>query len=541
MRLNRILLLVGTLLLTACLDESPRDRLDDDQTFNSSVNIYNNAVATLYNYIGGYSNSQGLQGTKYGVYDYNTFTTDEAVIPIRGGDWYDGGFWQNLFNYNWKADDGSLLDTWNYLYKVVVLSNESLGVFERYRSLLTDDEYAAYRAEVRAIRAMFYTYLMDMFGNIPMADEQGDKETAAPQMSRPDMFRFVFGELQAVAPLLPDGHSNYEGNCYGRVTRAVAWFLLAKLALNAEVYADADWTDPVRLDGRKLMFTVDGRQLDAWQTCEAYCDKITADGYGLAPVYASNFCIHNENSPENIFVIPMDKMLYSNQFVNLFRSHHYAQGGARSMAAENGTCATLSTVRAFGYGTDSLDNRYADCFYSDTVRDARGRLVTLDNGEPLVYRPLEVTINLTYSPYVQTAGARMKKYEEDVTAYNDGKNIDNDIVLYRYADVLLMKAEAKVRQGLDGDAELNAVRGRSGMPYRRATLDNILAERRLELMWEGWRRQDLIRFGHFTGAYDDRDRSASENDSHTIVFPIPTDVLTLNATLRQNPGYGGSK
>lgn len=531
-----LLALLVVSCLASCLDESPRDRLDDDQAYNSSRNIYINAVATLYNYIGGNSNSQGLQGTKYGVYDYNTFTTDEAIIPIRGGDWYDGGFWQDLFNHNWKADDGSLYDTWKYLYKVVVLCNESLGVIESRRSLLTDDEYAAYRAEVRAIRAMFYAYLMDMYGNVPMAGDAIDRNADARQVARPEMFRHVVGELQAVAPLLPDGHSNYEGACYGRVTRAVAWFLLAKLALNAEVYADTDWTDSVRPDGKDILFTVDGRQMNAWEACVAYCDKITGEGYTLAPVYASNFYIHNENSPENIFVIPMDKMLYSNQFCNLFRSHHYAHAGARSMASENGSCATVSTVRAFGYGTDSLDNRYADCFYSDTVYEA-GRLVTLDNGEPLVYRPLAVEINLTYSPYVQTAGARMKKYEDDVTAFNDGNNIDNDIVLYRYADVLLMKAEAKVRQGLDGDAELNAVRSRSGMPWRRATLDNILTERLLELVWEGWRRQDMVRFGRFTGEYDDRVRDAAEQDGHTIVFPIPTKALELNPTLRQNPGY----
>ena len=95
----------------------------------------------------------------------------------------------------------------------------------------------------------------------------------------------------------------------------------------------------------------------------------------------------------------------------------------------------------------------------------------------------------------------MKKYEIDDKAMKDGKLMENDIVLFRYADVLLMKSEAKVRDGRNGDEELNQVRTRVGAPERTATLDNLLAERQLELAWEGWRRQDLIRFGQFTRSY----------------------------------------
>ena len=129
-----------------------------------------------------------------------------------------------------------------------------------------------------------------------------------------------------------------------------------------------------------------------------------------------------------------------------------------------------------------------------------GHELLMDNGKPLEYQPFEVAQNLTNSKFVKTAGARMAKYEVDRTSYMDGKLQSNDIVLFRYADALLMKAEAKVRNGENGDEELNRIRARVGMPYRKATLDNILEERLLELVWEGWRRQDLIRFGKFTGA-----------------------------------------
>lgn len=131
----------------------------------------------------------------------------------------------------------------------------------------------------------------------------------------------------------------------------------------------------------------------------------------------------------------------------------------------------------------------------------------------------------------------MSKYEIDRTAYSDGKLQGNDIVLFRYADVLLMKAEAKVRNGEDGSAELNAVRNRVRMGVRTAILENILDERLLELMWEGWRRQDLIRFGLFDRSYDLRTALASEKDHHTIVFPIPKNAISLNGNLKQNEGY----
>jgi hypothetical protein len=246
--------------------------------------------------------------------------------------------------------------------------------------------------------------------------------------------------------------------------------------------------------------------------------------------------VHNEYSKENIFIIPMDKALYANQFWYLFRSRHYNHGSAIGMDSENGTSATVSTVRTYGYGTDSIDTRYVINFYSDTLR-VDGKIVKLDDGTPLVYMPLEVKPDVTGSKYEKTAGARMSKYEIDRTAYADGKLQNNDIVLFRYADALLMKSEAKVRNGEDGSAELNMVRSRVNMPYRQATLKTILDERLLELVWEGWRRQDLIRFGMFNKTYDMRPQIDGESDGYTTVFPIPQNAISLNKNLSQNPDY----
>ena len=161
----------------------------------------------------------------------------------------------------------------------------------------------------------------------------------------------------------------------------------------------------------------------------------------------------------------------------------------------------------------------------------------MDDGTVLVYEPWKVKLDISDEPYEKTAGARMKKYEIDDKAMKDGKLMENDIVLFRYADVLLMKSEAKVRDGRDGDEELNQVRARVGVPERVATLENLLAERQLELAWEGWRRQDLIRFGQFTRTYSSRPQLPDEENGYTTVFPIPEKIRQMNLGWEQHPGY----
>ena len=351
------------------LNENPKDKIPEEDAYKNLTDLYYNAVASLYNNIGGYSDSQGLQGTGRGIYDLNTFTTDEAIMPTRGGDWYDG------------------------------------------------------------------------------------------------------------------------------------------------------------------------ERLNAWQTVEAYCDAITAMGYRLEDNYEANFAVYNESSVENIFTIPMSKTLYTNQMQYLFRSRHYNHAKAYGLGGENGSSATVEVLRTFGYDTEAVDPRFDKCYFAGIVYDLKGKVVTLDDGTELEYFPWKVDVDISNTPYEKTAGARMKKYAIDETATKDGKLMENDIVLYRYADVLLMKSEAKVRNGENGDEELNLVRSRVNAPFRTATLANLLAERQLEFAWEGWRRQDLIRFRQYTRTYTGRPQLSGEKNGYTTVFPIPEKVRLMNPNLTQNPGY----
>ena len=172
--------------------------------------------------------------------------------------------------------------------------------------------------------------------------------------------------------------------------------------------------------------------------------------------------------------------------------------------------------------------------------------------KPLEYMPLAVKVDFTATddPHaMKCSGARMKKYEFDKSTTQQF-SFNNDLVIWRYADALLLKAEAEYRMGKKAEALtiVNEVRGRvAATPRTELTLNDILNERMLELAWEGVRRQDQIRFCTFTEPTADRFKGVTHNASagdynddtqgYTMVYPIPYAVLNLNKKLGQNPGY----
>ena len=530
-----------SMMLTSCsLDENPRDQIAEEEAFRNPEALFRNTVATLYNYIGGNDDGQGLQGTCRGIYDLQTFGSDEAMIPTRGNDWYDGEIWQDLYRHSWTPGHSMLKKSWLYLYKVITLCNRSIEQLDAHSHLLDMFDLISYKSEVRSIRAICYWYLLDLFARVPIITSTGHSLNQIQQAERSQVFEFVMNELTEIWPHLSSEISVHRGDYYSRVTQSVALFVLAKLMLNAEVYADDDWTDSDRPDGSKMMFNIDGQVMNAWEATIYYCNILDDEfGFRLADTYRENFAVHNDNSPENIWIIPMDKDLYYNEMQYMYRSWHYRHAAAYGFSGENGTCATLKALQVFGYGTEEQDERFNINYWADEVYDYDGDLVLDRTGNPLRYYPWEVQLYLGGSPYVETAGARMKKYEVDKNGTKDGQLIDNDIVLFRFADVLLMRAEAKLRNGEDGQDDLNAVRRRAWMSERQISLETLLDERLLELCWEGWRRQDLIRFGQYESLFqgDVYDEKVNESDHHTTVFPIPGDIITLNPNITQNKGY----
>ena len=523
--------LLSLSLVSCSLDENPQDQVPEEKAYTSATQLYLNTVATLYNYIGGSKEGEGLQGTGRGVYDLQTFGSDEAILPTRGGDWYDGGIWEDMYMHSWDAGHEILNNSWLYLYKVITLCNHSLEQLEAHQSLLSKEKYASYKAEVRALRAIYYWYLLDLFARVPIITSTAESMKEIQQSDRSEVFGFVVAELQEALPDLKYANSVSPGDYYGRVTHSVALFVLA--------YADDNWTDDIHLDGKKILFSINGQTMNAWEATTYYCNLLELSGFSLESLYINNFAVRNEYSKENIWVIPLDKDLYRTQQQNLVRSLHYRHAAAYGFVGENGTSATKYVLKVFEYNTPTEDQRFEWCYWAGQIRDLNYNIITDRTGQPLIYYPWEVKKDLSGGQYVETAGARMRKYEIDKNSTLDGKLMDNDIVLFRFADVLLMRAEAKLRNGEDGHEDFLRVRKRVGMPDRELTLQNLYDERLMELCWEGWRRQDMIRFRQYKSLYtgDDIDPVIDESDGHTTVFPIPGNALIFNDNLTQNPGY----
>ena len=506
-------LMLGAAAAACSLEEHTRSQITEEKAYATRSGLFLNTVSTLYNYIGSNVDGQGLQGMGRCVYDLQTFSSDEAIMPTRGGDWFDGGMWVEMFRHTWTPDHEIINNSWLYLYKVITLCNYSLNVLATHRTQAGDD-YQAWTAEIRTLRAMYYWYLLDLYGDVPLVTTTQSSMYDVESTPRSQVFDFCVSELTESLPLLAPHNSVSLGDYYGRMTQGVCLFVLAKLMLNAKVYTGTP----------------------RWQECIDYCDAIESMGYWLTTSYAENFSVQNEYSSENIFTIPCDKHLFSNLQQNHTRSMHYRHAAAWGFSGENGTSATRKVLQVNAYGTDSVDRRFFDNYFADTIRDANDVVVTDRIGNPLIYHAEQIDLDLSGTPYVETGGARMKKYIFDRIASKDGKLMDNDIVLFRFADVLLMRAEAKLRLGQDGQDDYDLVRSRAMMPLRPLTLHNLLDERLLELCWEGWRRQDLIRFGQFR-TLDNSPSAIDESDGHTCIFPIPASARNMNPKLRQNKGY----
>lgn len=565
-------MLLSSILLASCsLDETPRSKFSEEEAFSTPKLVYVNTVANVYSSIG-----NGLYGSDGGsVHTFQEFSSDASMIPGRQGDWVDGGAWQNIFLHNFESSVSKYNDVWNNLYRVIGLANSSIDRLNKY--LGEHPEYAEYVYELRALRAVYYYYVMDLFGQVPLVVSSEVSANEVEQSNRSDVFKFVTSELAECIPHLSDSKSQNEGEYYGRITKAVAYMCMAKCAINAPVYTIDDTTPTsysafVGIDksgkataseeqgktvsemGKKINITLDGETRNAWETA-AYCaDQIASLGYRLQPSYADNFIVANQNSVENIWTRPNDCVNYKIEDYNIVRTLHYNHGGAIGYQGWNGACSSKQQMLVYDYGTDNPDPRLKLNFYTDKdYMEETGKAVEDGaTGKDLEYMPMAVKVDFSAAddPHaMKCAGARMKKYEFDKSATQQ-YSFNNDLVIWRYADALLLKAEAEYRMGNKAEALtiVNEVRARvAATPRTELTLNDILNERMLELAWEGVRRPDQIRFCTFTEPTADRFKGVTHNASagdynddtqgYTMVYPIPYAVLNLNKKLNQNPGY----
>lgn len=548
-------------LFSACsgfLDEDPKSKIPEEEAYKSEKLVYVNTIATIYTSFG-----NRLYGSTDNVHTLQEFSSDAWILPGRQGDWVDGGKWQSLFLHNYGPGNATIKSTWNALYTIIGNCNTSIDNLETFIQAGGESYLQDYQYEARAVRAILYYHLVDLFGRVPLVTSSKTVMADVNQSSRSEVYQFIVDELTDCIPHLPSGKCQNMGKYYGRVTKAVGYMAMAKVAINSPILSKDDWNDGslvggiakvapyVNQAGKNIKIALDGTTLDAWETV-LYCQKqIEKEGYSLQPNFSQNFSKTNDSSVENIWTQPSDGTTYKVSDYNPTRTLHAAHASAYGLQGWNGACATVEQMKVFKYGTDEQDPRMdMTFFYGPVFVDGKPIDAGLGDGAQLCYNPMDVVVDFKEdvpNQILKFAGARMSKYEVDNTT-SSYLNHNNDKVFWRYADALLLAAEAKVRMGQSGDTEVNEIRDRVQAGQKsNVTLQDILDERMLEFSYEGMRRQDQIRFGTYTEPTTDRYAGVHhnvatgdyvvDNTGFTTVFPIPTSVLELNTKLTQNPGY----
>jgi hypothetical protein len=526
-------------------------KLDENKYLYDTVNSdgFYQTDAELSSAVGAaYANLSGVASNNHYL-TINEVMTDEIVVPTRGPDWGDGGRWVRLKQHAVVSTDPDPANGWTFCYGGINTCNRLIATLSKY----TNPKIPQYVAELRGLRAIYYLWLLDWYGNVPISIDFS-QTTPPANSSRDDVYKLVESELLAVAPLLPHTGPASEST-YGRVNAYTCWSALSKLYLNAQV-----WTGTPQ-----------------WDKCIAACDSVVNSGlYSLTPNYADNFSNSNKGVPETIFTIPYD--------------HVHEQGNNIQMMTLNGLNQNTYNMNAQPWnGFASVQEFYAS--YIDPAQNPgpQGMVVGLDpKGDSVTGTVDKRLSNFLVGPQFGADGKQLQDggYEKDGPSYAgdpDGAgivftpyvnqlqptawrqsgarigkwgfyqgmtgNMDNDFALFRYADILLTEAEAVARKNNDWNSAMaltivNQIRTVHGGvdPYTTMTAASFLAERGREMFFEGWRRQDMIRFGTFNGAFrfhdaDPADALGPHGINHVNVLPLPDVQLNANKNLKQNPGY----
>lgn len=488
-------------------------------------------------------------------------SSDEAILPVYGGNWFDGQGYIQLHRHDWNKDHGWITTVWNDANSIAGLCNQTMYIF---KNAPEGESKNTAIAELKTLRAYAYWELLDMFGNVPL-DTIYPSPGVQAKATRAEVYNFVVSELKSALPFLK---TTTGSTTYGKVTAWMANALLAKIYLNAEVYAGTA----------------------KYNECIAACDAIISSGnFAVEPrgTYLSQFYPTNGPSfKEFIFAIPYDPStnngyLYHARYDlnrNLGIKYRYSgstpgsysfnqiilnqtTGNGLINARPSGPRATLSSFYNSYFKADAGDVRrdqwlVGNQFWSDgspmmvrTTKKGYDQFYTgADGGDAYTYqlyidsvitaRQTLVSIDLGNDEIAWNMGIRNIKFYPD--ANSSSRNQSNDAPIFRYPDILLMKAEAILRGGAAtaGHTPLSLVNmvrsNRTTSPaWTSVTLDDLYAERAREFTWECWRRNDMIRFGKYENAYGFK----SNADTYRRVFPIPTQAMNTNPKLVQNPGY----
>ena len=485
--------------LSSCtnLEEDLYDRVADDE-FGKTPTEIEALVGGAYSSLRGFSDaiSNSYPTCEY-VFFLNEVASDEATIPTRGTDWYDGGRYQDVQRHQWNFENGMILSAWRYCYAGIAKVNSI--IYQVDKSGLTEEAKKPIYAELKAIRAYYYYMLLDMFGNVPIVTNFEDLGLPA-NSPRLEVYNFVESELLSALPYLKPNV------VYSKFTKNVAYALLARLYLNSEAFVGTA----------------------RWQDCLDMCQNIT--GYTLTPDYFSNFVTNNQTSPEIILAIPYDQKAGTVGNYLSSMSCHYLQRFAISPTGDypwsaNGICGQPGLYSSF----DDTDKRKKSMIVGDQINLATGSVIVMDSGLPLTYTE-EIS---DFTNAKQNEGVRLGKYEMKA---GEQWERDHDWVVIRYAEILMMQAECYVRLGSPGLATpfVEQVRTRAGLDTPAAIDLNFIDKELLrEFVFEGRRRTDNIRFGTFFQPWWEK----GATPAYRSIFPIPKAVMDTNSNLVQNPLY----
>lgn len=488
------------------LDEELFDRLPADQFGNSEQEI-NALIAPIYRTL------KGIWSPAY--YCMVEGASDMAITPTRkGGDGWEGGLFKEFRFGTWTSGNRYVTDTYNFCMQGVSTCNQIYHTVNTSPAVQNKENILA---EIRAVRALWYYFLVDNYGNVPIVTDFNDASNPSTS-SRKEVFRFIVSELNAIKDIVRDDVSTAS---YGKMTRGAVYTLLAKMYLNAEIW------DPE--GGSK------------WAECIAACNEVMTLDYVLEPDWKVNFAVHNESSKEIIFPIVFSTV----DGGNIMHQHtlHYLTNIALGILPRgfNGINAMPDYVNMY----DDADKRKAGSFlWGPQIDPATGNVLITAHG-----RPLNHYIDFVYKYNIDADGWGQVEQEDGARCYKwefeKGVNgpMENDYAIFRLADVYLMKAEALLRSGGDPDVALNLVNNIRERVFNdptklktHVTLEDIYQERRFEFAWELVSRQDMIRFGTFLQPIPGP-LGRGAIDEQKLIFPIPRTAIDANPNLQQNPGY----
>jgi starch-binding outer membrane protein, SusD/RagB family len=485
-------------------------------------------------------------------------TTDEAIIPIRGGDWADGGEHVAYHLHNWTRNDGTTANNEGTFTGFNKLSYDATTVLGS--TTATPDVLA----QARFLRAFAVYNILDLWGQVPVRNPGDNLLLPAHVLTGDSAVLFLISELNTCITNLDPSRTNA-----GTATVNAARALLMRVYLNrgafdnraAPTFAASDMAQVISL-GQSIM---------------------SSGSYSLSSDYFSIFSPTNSSSPELIFAIPYSESdntsasSYGQPYGHWQMGLHYnSYTPLAPNAGWNGFATMGEFYNTFGVNGVTLTQTAADASQDQRlggvprtgVTDKSGLRVGFlvgqqydANGNPETTRPISgVTYPLVFTnadeipassttiaapagASIEASGFRVLKYSPDFTngtiTYTDPGNWQ---ALIRYADVLLMIAEADMRTGDNTDALaiVNQIRAaRSAAPLTSMLLQDpsnfynpntLLAERGREFYFENLRRTDLIRFGVFKSAY----RLHPADAGNYFVFPMSAADLAANPNLQAN-------